>query len=128
VGVSHFLEIFRQWLAVIAFVRGEDLQFAREAAGELSTHIHVTSFPGCRPIRVYDRLYFSIDNFRCFNGLNAVVRAIAVVIASGDISYSALHVSVGEIRKRYHLSLPLHTSASYLKMERVYENSVVPEA
>ena len=56
-------------------------QLARVPAGELRTYIRVTSLSGGRTMYVQDRLRLSIDEFRRFDGLNTVVRAIAVVFA-----------------------------------------------
>lgn len=78
---AHFSEGITLRLAIIALDRGEGLQFARVPVGELRTHLCVIPFSGGRAMHVYDRLGFYIDEFRRFDRLNAVVRAVAVVLS-----------------------------------------------
>ena len=81
---AYLSERFTQWLAVVAFVRGEGLQLARVPASELRTYLCVTSLSSGRIMNVKNRLRVRIDEFRRFDRLNAVVRTVAVVLIAGD--------------------------------------------
>jgi hypothetical protein len=77
---AHRPEVLAQPVAVVALVGGQNPQLARVSAGELLTDRGITSFPGRRAVNVEDRLALSIDERRRFERLNAVVRALAVVL------------------------------------------------
>ena len=49
--------------------------------GELRTDLGITALSGGCAVYVEDSLGVCIDKFRCFDGLDAVVRAVAVVVA-----------------------------------------------
>lgn len=83
---AHLSEGLTQWLAVVAFVRGKGLQLASVPAGELRTHLCVASFTSRRTVNVKDRLGGYINGFRRFNGLHAVVRAVAWCLLARDRS------------------------------------------